>query len=86
MRGAAPLFADRLREIGGSFDVLFASPYLDLACFLGLVGERLAGAWKIIYFHENQLRYPVQVEDKRPRLTRSRPYFMVSMFPGQKRH
>jgi glycosyltransferase involved in cell wall biosynthesis len=40
------------------FDVVFASTFLNLAEFRGLVGGPLATIPAIVYFHENQLVYP----------------------------
>ena len=40
------------------FDLVFASTFLNLAEFRGLVGAPLAGVPAIVYFHENQLVYP----------------------------
>ena len=47
------------------WDVLFCSDMLSLAEFLGLVDESIRRLPKVVYFHENQLTYPVQVESER---------------------
>jgi glycosyltransferase involved in cell wall biosynthesis len=41
-----------------SFDVVFASTFLNLAEFRGMVGGSLATVPAVVYFHENQLVYP----------------------------
>lgn len=64
MRGAAITMAAQVRDIteanGGvpPFDVIFASTFLNLAEFRGLVDARTAAVPAIVYFHENQLVYP----------------------------
>jgi len=70
MRGAAITMAARVRELVDSsslpvseagcspFDVVFASTFLNLAEFRGLVGPAVAAVPAIVYFHENQLAYP----------------------------
>ncbi len=45
-------------RVGGP-DVLFTSDMLDLPVFLSAVGPRVARAPAIVYFHENQLTYPL---------------------------
>ena len=40
------------------FDLVFASTFVNLAEWRGLVGSRLASVPAIVYFHENQLVYP----------------------------
>ena len=46
-------------------DLLLASDMLNLPLFLALAGERLAGLPVALYFHENQLTYPLQPGEKR---------------------
>lgn len=68
MRHAAITFAQQVNEYvrqGGQWDVLFCSDMLNLAEFSGLVDESVRRLPKIVYFHENQLTYPVQVESER---------------------
>lgn len=66
MRGAALQFA---RQMAGWTesppDGIFATSLLDVAALRGLLPEPLRGCPIVLYCHENQLRYPVQVEDKR---------------------
>jgi len=62
MRGSALHFADQLDQ---PFDLLFASDFLDLATLVGLAPQRLAAVPKAVYFHENQLTYPVLHESER---------------------
>lgn len=61
MRGAAITMAQQAAALaadGAEFDLMFASTFLNLAEFRGLVGGRLATVPAIVYFHENQLVYP----------------------------
>ncbi len=65
MRGAAITMsaeARRLYESGARWDLIFASTFLNLAEFKGLAGDAVAGVPAIVYFHENQLVYPVRHE------------------------
>ena len=62
MRGAALHVAPLLDQ---PFDLLFASDFLDLATLVGLAPRRLADVPKAVYFHENQLTYPVLHESER---------------------
>lgn len=80
MRHAAITFAQQVNElfstdsdgtakrsltVAAPWDVLFCSDMLNLAEFLGLVDESVRKLPKVVYFHENQLTYPVQVESER---------------------
>ena len=73
MRGSAITMASQARQIASQravadavagatsrppFDVVFASTFVNLAEFRGLVGVEVAGTPAIVYFHENQLVYP----------------------------
>jgi len=40
------------------WDVVFASTFVNLAEFVALAGDAVAGVPRIVYFHENQLLYP----------------------------
>jgi glycosyltransferase involved in cell wall biosynthesis len=65
MRGAAITMSDRTRrlhESGTRWDLIYASTFLNLAEFRGLTGAAVADVPAIIYFHENQLVYPVRHE------------------------
>jgi len=62
MRGSALSFA---RQLDQPFDLLLASDFLDLATLVGLAPGRLASMPKAVYFHENQLTYPVLHESER---------------------
>ncbi|MHC4264713.1 MAG: tRNA-queuosine alpha-mannosyltransferase domain-containing protein [Planctomycetota bacterium] len=68
MRHSAIHFAGqvalRARE-GQSWDLLFCSDMLNLAEFLGLTSKVIQKLPSIAYFHENQLTYPVRIEDER---------------------
>jgi glycosyltransferase involved in cell wall biosynthesis len=68
MRHSAITFATRtveLMEKQQSWDLLFCSDMLNLAEFVGLAPAGVAELPKVIYFHENQLTYPIRVEDER---------------------
>ncbi len=64
MRGAAITMAEQVRALVAEsgarapYDVVFASTFLNLAEWRGLVGPALARVPAIVYFHENQLLYP----------------------------
>lgn len=68
MRHAALTFAaelDNRMQRGESWDLLLCSDMLNLAEFRGLVDQRLRVLPAVAYFHENQLTYPVRVEQER---------------------
>jgi glycosyltransferase involved in cell wall biosynthesis len=68
MRHSAITFAAQTAELmekQQSWDLLFCSDMLNLAEFIGLAPAGVAELPKVIYFHENQLTYPVRVEDER---------------------
>lgn len=65
MRHAAVTLAEeagRRLARGGSFDLLFGSDMLNLAEFRGLAPPAVAALPAVLYFHENQLTYPVEHE------------------------
>lgn len=65
MRGAAPLLAEKAAALPGGAELLFASSMLNLAEFRGLAPRRFARLPAILYFHENQLTYPLPEREKR---------------------
>ncbi len=65
MRLAAPYYAEKLRELGRSFDRILCSTFVDVAAFRGLAPAWVREVPLLTYFHENQFAYPVQVEDER---------------------
>ncbi|NLW83540.1 MAG: DUF3524 domain-containing protein [Phycisphaerae bacterium] len=68
MRHGAFTLAEQVnRQVaaGQSWDVLFCTDMLNLAEFRGLVAETVRRLPTVVYFHENQLTYPVRVEDER---------------------
>ncbi len=68
MRHAAVTFAQEVREHLSEtppWDLLFCSDMLNLAEFRGLVRRNLGSIPSVVYFHENQLTYPVRVESER---------------------
>ncbi|MBN1825814.1 MAG: DUF3524 domain-containing protein [Candidatus Eisenbacteria bacterium] len=64
MRGSAPLFEERLRKSPAP-GVILASSMFPLAEFLGLAPPRFREAKTILYFHENQLTYPLPEGERR---------------------
>ena len=50
--------SEKIRE-GGNWDIIFCSDMLNLAEYLGLVPQSIQKLPSIVYFHENQLTYPV---------------------------
>ncbi len=71
MRHAAVSFAAQLEEYvkksnaQADWDCLITTSMLNLAEFRGLAPPQLRGLPAVVYFHENQLTYPVQCEDRR---------------------
>ncbi len=68
MRHAAITFAKQVNDLvknGEEWDVLFCSDMLNLAEFCGLANKSIRQLPKVVYFHENQLTYPVQVASER---------------------
>ncbi len=68
MRHAAVTFAGQVRDRlaqGQRWDLLFCSDMLNLAEFFGLAPKEIRDLPSLLYFHENQLTYPVRVEDER---------------------
>jgi len=67
MRHAPLTFAEQVRSqlnAGEKWDILFCSDMLSLAGFKGLT-PALAAVPSVVYFHENQLTYPVRREEPR---------------------
>jgi len=68
MRHAAVTFAEQVaRRVadGETWDLLFCSDMLNLAEFSGLAPAAIQQVPSIVYFHENQLTYPVRQESER---------------------
>ncbi|MBN2130595.1 MAG: DUF3524 domain-containing protein, partial [Sedimentisphaerales bacterium] len=68
MRHAAVTFAEMVAERASGdlpWDVLFCSDMLNLAEFLGLAPQGIRNVPSAVYFHENQLTYPVRFESER---------------------
>lgn len=57
MRGAAIWLAERLPDFEP--DIILASDYLDLAAFSALAPAEVSLIPRVVYFHENQLTYPL---------------------------
>ncbi|WP_022664472.1 tRNA-queuosine alpha-mannosyltransferase domain-containing protein [Desulfospira joergensenii] len=62
MRGAALALLDQIGN-PGDYDLIFATDMLDLADFKALGGKNLPPV--VLYFHENQLSYPLGPHEKR---------------------
>ncbi len=69
MRGAAMTMATESARLAAStgssegsrerpYDLIFASTFLNLAEFRGMLGSAFSAVPAIVYFHENQLEYP----------------------------
>lgn len=68
MRHSAVTFASEIRRrvtAGERWDLLFCSDMLNLAELRGLIPDLIGELPTLIYFHENQITYPVQVEKER---------------------
>jgi glycosyltransferase involved in cell wall biosynthesis len=68
MRHAAVTFADQVRQEvsrGARWNLVFCSDMLNLAEFLGIAPPEVRDLPSVLYFHENQLTYPVRVENER---------------------
>ncbi|NTW00047.1 MAG: DUF3524 domain-containing protein, partial [Oscillochloris sp.] len=65
MRGGAVRLARCARESMLKPDLIVASDMLDLATFRALTADRFAGVPAAVYFHENQLTYPLPPGRKR---------------------
>ncbi len=66
MRHSAVTFSDRVRSLSvDDFDVIFCSDMLNLAEFTGLLPLVWQKLPRVVYFHENQLTYPVRFENER---------------------
>jgi len=68
MRHAAITFSEAVNrrfDQGQDWDAVFCSDMLNLAEFRGLVRPEIARLPTVIYFHENQLTYPVRDEHER---------------------
>lgn len=68
MRHAAFDFAEQIKALlasGKHFDLIFANSMLNLAELKGFLTNELSRLPCILYFHENQLTYPVKREDQR---------------------
>jgi glycosyltransferase involved in cell wall biosynthesis len=65
MQGGAVSLARLAQEIRDEPDLILASDMLNAPVFLSLTGARLASVPLALYFHENQLTYPLQPGEKR---------------------
>ena len=65
MQGGAITLARRAASLDEPPDLLLASDMLNLPVFLALSGDRLGQVPIALYFHENQLTYPLPPGEKR---------------------
>jgi glycosyltransferase involved in cell wall biosynthesis len=67
MRHAAVTFAQQAEKLSldQDWDLIFCSDMLNLAEFIGLSTPKIQKIPALIYFHENQLTYPVRCEKER---------------------
>jgi glycosyltransferase involved in cell wall biosynthesis len=65
MQGGGITLALKARTLKRRPDLIVASDMLNLPVFLTLAGEELCGIPVAVYFHENQLTYPLQPGEKR---------------------
>ncbi len=65
MRGSALTLGEQVRRRAGDFDLLFASDFLDMAALVGMHPDALGDVPRVVYFHENQITYPVADEGER---------------------
>ncbi len=62
MRGAALYFVNKISDFS-SYDVIMATDMMDLTDFKTLAGKECPPV--LLYFHENQLSYPLAPDEKR---------------------
>ena len=65
MQGGAMTLARQAQNRADRPDLILASSMLNLPIFLTLLGARGSGIPVALYFHENQLTYPLQSGEKR---------------------
>jgi glycosyltransferase involved in cell wall biosynthesis len=65
MRGAALAFLQKIKDIA-SYDLVFATDMMNVADFLALAGPSRPPL--VLYFHENQLSYPLSFREKKKTL------------------
>lgn len=74
MEGAAVSFANKVKELNSTPDLILASDMLDVAGFAGLARNIIKDIKIGIYFHENQLTYPWSPTDQDVELKRDLHY------------
>ena len=62
MRGAALYFVHQIQDFSG-YDAIMTTDMMDVTDFLSLAGNNLPPV--LMYFHENQLSYPLSPNEKR---------------------
>ncbi len=62
MRGAALAFLQKIKDIA-SYDLVFATDMMNVTDFLALAGPSRPPL--VLYFHENQLSYPLSFREKK---------------------
>lgn len=64
MRGAALYFVRQIRNLS-DYDLILASDMMNLTDFMALAGKKIPPV--VLYFHENQLSYPLSPRQKSDR-------------------
>ena len=68
MQGGAVTLANKARDLqleGFTPDVIFATDMVNVPAFLALTRDFLADTPIVLYFHENQLTYPLKEDQER---------------------
>ncbi len=68
MRHSAISFVSQIKKLadaGETWDIIFCSDMLNLAELIGMLPKEIGKLPTVVYFHENQLAYPLKNEDKR---------------------
>lgn len=65
MEGGAITLADLYLKSSKDYDLILVSDIVNLPLFVSLTKEKLKNTPVVVYFHENQLTYPVSYHDKK---------------------
>jgi glycosyltransferase involved in cell wall biosynthesis len=78
MHGAAVSFSKRLIQENIKPDLIIATDLMDLAVFRGLADRYVPNAKYALYFHENQISYPVQNSTSAENIKRDMHYGYIN--------
>jgi glycosyltransferase involved in cell wall biosynthesis len=78
MHGGAVSLAEQYKKIEFMPDLIICTDMLDMGNFVGLLRKEIANIPIIMYFHENQLSYPWNIEDADLKLKRDRHYGFIN--------